>query len=262
MVYQTLSIPFVFEQRDTTIPVDHWKWSLESRLKLNTEGAEEINNCFVTSIDYCKKKKGKMHEYLGIRVEHRPSKATTFIVAERVWEPSSSGSSSANSAETSRVASPASYDIPAQDRVVFTSSPPKGDRLLANLAFPNSSLPVLHLAFVLTAVNTIWGRYHVYETQCYWFATVVYESLQGLFNGIHTPHKSGRCQYLSCKWVGDTEKVVEEVRAAFNTTLNEYVEGQAQRAAKENEADMLRQALQASEERNRALEQQLGSPTT
>ncbi|KAG1811071.1 hypothetical protein EV424DRAFT_1542615 [Suillus variegatus] len=212
---------------------------------------------------YCKCHNGKQHEFLLLEFCHwnASQTATTILVVDRtVSNPDPENNSNGSSSRTSGIISPSASPTPAAVDNVFTT-PNMNSAIKTHLAKTFGSYTRLctldfstlgvegpsatQIAVLLSVVSQNAPRYHLYKTQCYWFAETVWEAVKHLFSGgVEGPWVSGRSCYLGVK----IEKLnsVEVVCREFNSEWARIeIEAEHKRQEKEARTQQLRDEYQA-----------------
>ncbi|KDQ60419.1 hypothetical protein JAAARDRAFT_32822 [Jaapia argillacea MUCL 33604] len=218
------------------VRVEHWLRVLQAM------GSADLERCIVTSADYCKATGGKGHEYVCFQVQDRDTHAIFSIMADRRWIPGADSTTTppnppriicqrsanplASASDLSVVSSSSSlHTALAYDTIRSTSSPPPKEEIVDRILFSNPKTPLslLSLVYVLDAAHRAEDTYHIYKSNCYWYAHVVWDTLIKVFGATPSspvsPTEAGRKRGTYC---GCTAVVPRDVEAGVANTIENY----------------------------------------
>jgi len=186
----------------------------------------------------------KEHEFVLFYFHHwkLAEPATAVLVVDRTvdldsLESAENNGSAAHVTRSSGIISPSASQIPAHDSVVtmqnktsivsaFLKHRYGSYNQLLTLEFPATSAPpsATEISVLLSAIAQHAPNYHLYQTQCFWFASTIWEAVKQLFPDCHeTTQNDGRSRYLGLK-VGVTDSVndvCKEYRSEWTHIQNE-----------------------------------------
>ncbi|KAG2136953.1 uncharacterized protein EDB93DRAFT_1091433 [Suillus bovinus] len=235
-------VPGLFTLGETRLDVAAWR-----RMLLDSNLSSQ---CVLEKVWFCKASKRKKHEFLVLYFRHwDPSvPATARVVVDRAPKstPNDSGSSTPIT-HSSGIASPSVKQTPALDSVSTTPNTGTSThqylesrygpyKHLCTLTFSPASTPpsAAQISVLLSVISTHAPNYHLYQFQCYWFASTIWEAIKHLFPG-----------YLESTWQGIRSRCygfeVDKIDSV-KVVCEEYANEQRRL---ENEAELKRQAEQA-----------------
>lgn len=166
------------------------------------------SQCVLEQVRFCKASKREQHEFIVLYFRHWDASvsATAHVVVDRTPKSYSndSGSSTPTTQSSSGIASPSALQTPALDSV--STSPDTGAsphkylksrygqyKRLCTLTFSATSArpSATQISVLLSVISTHAPNYHLYQFQCYWFASTIWEAMKQLFPG-----------YLESTWQG------------------------------------------------------------
>ncbi|KAG5639164.1 hypothetical protein H0H81_006068 [Sphagnurus paluster] len=201
------------------IPVDEWLRQVSNYYLVDQDAHMRQPLMVVKEIKFYKETSGVQHEFLVAQVAHQNENDFFLIRIERHRKPpcnstnATDGSSAQNRellllSATSSPSSPGS--IQAHDSAILNDSWPKlpklpkfikGDTALVyTLPFAKGNYPTL-LDLIIVAERTHFYRpeYAVLDTQCFWFAIVVFKVLENIYQVSRITHRGDEHVILPVK---------------------------------------------------------------
>lgn len=168
-------------------------------------------SCKLEYMEFCKAKKGKLHEFLVLHFSHHAhTSARAAVVVDRAMIDPSQSSAIVSPSLPPQRATPAhdSVHVVGQNASLnaYLSDTYGGYHKLCVLKYsqpnPNSSIPqppsAIQLSTLLLIITEHHPDYNLYEHNCYWFADMVFEASKKLFPGhqewCYRHDDRGRCR--------------------------------------------------------------------
>ncbi|KIK32361.1 hypothetical protein CY34DRAFT_814339 [Suillus luteus UH-Slu-Lm8-n1] len=194
-------VPGLFTQGETRLDIAAWR-----RMLLDSDFPPQ---CVLEQLKFCKAAKRKQHEFIVLYFRHWDASvpATAVVVVDRAPNTFSNDDGySTPITHSSGVTSPSALQTPALDSVFTT--PNIGAAIqkylrtrygryeeLCTLKFSTTSArpSATQISVLLFVISQHAPNYHLYQFQCYWFASTIWEAIKRLFPGyLEAAWQSGR----------------------------------------------------------------------
>jgi hypothetical protein len=196
--------------------------------------------CVLEQLMFCKATKRKQHEFIVLYFRHWDASvpATAVVVVDRAPKPSSNDSGSSTPiTHSSGITSPSALQTPALDSVSTTKNTGTTAhkhlesrygqyQCLCTLTFSATSArpSATQISVLLSIINMHAPDYHLYQFQCYWFASTVWEAIKQLFpGGLESTWQGKRSCYhgFNVERADSVEAVCEEYADEWRRLENE-----------------------------------------
>ncbi|KAI9574368.1 hypothetical protein HD554DRAFT_2011044 [Boletus coccyginus] len=231
---------------------------------------DSANSCRLERMEFCKRKNGKLHEFLILYFSHHThaSARAVVIVDRAAKDPSRSSAIVAPSL-------PSQKTTPALDTVHVVGQNVNFDAYLSNtfgeydtlciLEYPKSFIPqppsAIQLSILLLVVTKHQPDYNLYEHNCYWFADMVFEASKELFPGYrescYKHDDRGRCRLnLTMLATHNLRNICKEYSIEWGKACEEERRGrEEERRGREEERRGREEERRGREEERRAREE-------